>query len=187
MERIYFKEIISDRIMLRKLQEEDVENFYKYRKNPEVALYQGWDVYTYEEAINFIDRQKNFRPNIPGTWFQIGIALKENNTLIGDCALHTLEEDPEQVEIGFTLEPIYQNQGYAKEAVECLLEYIFEVLKKHRVIAIADDRNDRSVNLLKKVGMRQEGHSIKSYFSKGEYTDEVHFAMLKEEWDQVQK
>ena len=81
MERIYFKEIISDRIILRKLEEEDIENFYRYRKNPEVALYQGWDVYTYEEAINFIDSQKNFRPNIPGTWFQIGIALKENRLI----------------------------------------------------------------------------------------------------------
>jgi len=187
MERVYFEQIISHRIILRKLEEEDIENFYKYRKNPEVALYQGWDPYTYEDAINFIDKQKNFRPNIPGTWFQIAIALKSNNTLIGDVALHTLDEDPNQVEIGFTLEPIYQNQGYAKEAVECLLGYIFNVLKKHRVIAVADVRNEKSINLLQKIGMRKEAHFVKNYLSNGEYTDEFHFAMLKEEWDEKKK
>ena len=187
MEKVYFKNIEADRIILRKLEEDDVENFYRYRKNPEVALYQGWEVYTYEEAMNFIDEQKNFRPNIPGTWFQIAIVLKSDNSLIGDCALHTIEVDSDQVEIGFTLEPTFQNQGYAKEAVECLLGYIFNVLKKHRVIAIADVRNERSINLLKKIGMRQEGHSIKSYLSKGEYIDEFHYAMLKEEWEKIQK
>jgi RimJ/RimL family protein N-acetyltransferase len=182
MEKIFFEKINTDRIILRKLEDSDIDNFYKYRRNPEVALYQGWKPYTYEKALNFIEDQKNFRPNIPGTWFQIAIALKTNNTLIGDCALYTLEEDPDQVEIGFTLEPLYQNQGYAREAVQCVINYIFTVMKKHRVIARVDVRNHRSINLLEKVGMRKEGCFLKSYLSKGEYVDEVHFAMLKEEW-----
>ncbi|MEG0772198.1 GNAT family protein [Clostridium sp.] len=187
MEKVFFDRIDTDRIMLRKLEDTDADNFYRYRKNPEVALYQGWEPYTYEKALNFIEQQKNFRPNIPGTWFQIAIALKSDNTLIGDCALHTLEEDPEQAEIGFTLEPIYQNQGYAREAVKVVINYIFTVLKKHRVIARVDPRNQRSINLLEKVGMRKEGCFIKSYLSKGEYVDEVHFAILREEWEGLNK
>jgi len=49
-----------------------------------------------------------------------------------------LPQDINQVEIGFTLDPLYQNIGFGLEAVKCLLEYIFNVLNKHRVIAVTD-------------------------------------------------
>lgn len=182
MNQVGFSSIESERIILRKFKETDIENFYKYRSNPKVSLYQGWDNYKYEQAIEFIEKQKNFEPNIPGTWFQVAIELKNNNNLIGDCAIHTLKEDPSQVEVGFTIEPIYQGKGYAVEALRCLFDYLFNTLSKHRVIARTDARNIRSINLLEKLGMRREGYFIKNAWYKGEYTDEYLYAMLKEEW-----
>lgn len=173
----------TERLVLRNFKESDAEAFLNYRTNPIVVLYQGegWENFKLEQAHEFVVKQMNFEPGIPDTWFQIAIELKETGNLIGDCGLHTLQ-DANQVEIGFTVSPTHQKKGLAAEAVYCLLGYIFNVLNKHRVIAITDIRNTNSINLLKKIGMRREGHFLKNAWYRGEYTDEYLFALLKEEW-----
>jgi RimJ/RimL family protein N-acetyltransferase len=182
MSGIDFKSIKTDRLILRQFKDSDIDSFYKYRANPDVALYQGWENYTYDQAVQFVNEQKSFKSNIPDTWFQIAIELKENGAMIGDCALHTLSEDSNQAEIGFTLEPEYQHRGYMREAVKCLLDYLFRDLGKHRVTASADVRNKASYQLMEAMGMRREGHFIKNGWYKGEYTDEYQYAVLEEEW-----
>jgi len=184
MNNIKFCNIETERLILRKFKESDAETFFSYRTNPQVALYQGegWIDYKLEQAVEFVKEQMNFEPGIPNTWFQIAIELKDTGNLIGDLAIHTLPQDTNQVEIGFTLNPMYQNKGFGIEVVKCLLGYIFNVLNKHRVIAITDVRNKPSIKLLEKIGMRKEGHFIKNAWNKGEYTDEYLFALLKEEW-----
>lgn len=184
MSNVKFTNIETERLILRKFKESDAEDFFKYRTKPEVALYQGegWINYKYEQAVEFVRKQMNFEPGISDTWFQIAIESKENNNLIGDCAIHTLGEDINQVEIGFTIDIVYQNKGFGIEAVKCLLDYIFNVMNKHRVVAIVDVRNKNSTKLLEKVGMRKEGHFIKNSWYKGEYIDEYLFAILREEW-----
>lgn len=184
MSTIKFTDIETDRIILRKFKESDVETFFKYRTNPQVALYQGegWVNYKYEQAVEFVKEQMDFEPGIADTWFQIAIESKDTGDLIGDCAIHTLPQDTNQVEIGFTLDPAHQNKGLGIEAVKCLLGFIFKGLGKHRVIAITDVRNKNSIKLLEKIGMRREGHFIKNVWYKGEYADEYLFALLKDEW-----
>ena len=173
----------TERLLLRRFKESDADAFLKYRTDPEVALYQGegWMNYTMEQSADFVKEQMNSEPGMADTWFQIAIELKETKDLIGDCAIHTLE-DTNQVEIGFTINQMHQHKGFGIEAVKCLLDYIFNDLNKHRVIARTDVRNINSIKLLKKIGMRQEGHFIKNAWYNGEYTDEFLFAMLKDEW-----
>lgn len=186
MNYIKFRDIETDRLILRKFRESDAEAFFNYRPDPRVALYQGegWDDYKFEQAIEFVKEQSNSQPGIPDTWFQIAIELKGTGALIGDCAIHTLPQDINQVEIGFTLNPVYQGKGFAAEAVRCLLDYIFNTIDRHRAIAVVDVRNTSSIKLLEKVGMRREGHFIKNAWYRGEYTDEYLYALLKEEWKQ---
>ena len=184
MSTIKFGNMETERMILRKFKESDTEAFFKYRTDPRVALYQGerWIDYKLEQAVEFVKEQMLFEPGISDTWFQIAFELKETGNLIGDCAIHTLPNDPNQVEIGFTLDTMYQKKGLGTEAVKCLLDYIFRVLDMHRVIAIVDVRNENSFKLLERIGMRREGHFIKNVWYKGEYADEYCYALLKEEW-----
>jgi RimJ/RimL family protein N-acetyltransferase len=184
MKNLRFCSIETERLILRKFKESDAETFFKYRTNPKVALYQGerWLDYKFEQAVEFVKEQMDSEPGIPDSWFQIAIELKKTRNLIGDCAIHTLSHDTRQVEIGFSINPIFQNEGFGTEAVKCLLGYIFNIMNMHRVIAITDARNKNSAKLLEKVRMRKEGHFIKNAWYKEEYVDEYLFAMLKEEW-----
>ena len=87
-----------------------------------------------------------------------------------------------RAEIGYTLARDHQGQGFASEAVSRLLDYAFDVLGLHRVIAIADCRNKPSWVLLERVVLRREGHFLEGVWFKGEWSDEYLYAVLKDEW-----
>lgn len=92
------------------------------------------------------------------------------------------EQEAYRAEIGFTLAREHQGRGFASEAVALLLNYAFDDLGLHRVVAIADCRNTPSWALLDRIGMRREGHFLENVWFKGEWADEYLYAVLKDEW-----
>ena len=42
-----------------------------------------------------------------------------------------------------------------------------------------------SLALLRRAGMRQEAHFMESYWSKGEWADDVVFGILEREWEEI--
>ena len=182
MADVGFAQLRSPRLLLRRLQESDLPSFCAYRSDPQVARYQDWESWSEEEGRRFIEGQMTLHPDVPGTWFQMAIELVQVGEIIGDCGLHTLADRPGQVEIGITMACEHQGKGYATEAVNCLLDYVFGKIAKHRVIAVADTRNTPAVRLLERVGMRREGHFIENIWFKGEWGDEFQYAMLEREW-----
>ena len=103
--------IVTDRLLIRKLEINDRDDFFRYRSLPEVYEYQSFMPKNIIEVDNFIyNNQSN--PNTPNTWFQLAIVNKNGDVLIGDIGIHFLEDNA-QVEIGYTLSPSYQGKGYA--------------------------------------------------------------------------
>ncbi len=177
-----FTPLETSRLRLRQFGDADLHLFIAYRNDPTVARYQSWEGISEVEARAFLQEQKEIQPGLPGQWSQIAIELKETGMLIGDCALKIEEHDPRQAEIGYTLSRAYQGRGMAAEAVTRLLEYTFESLGLHRVIAIVDCENAASVALLERLGLRREGHFHQNVWFKGKWADEYLYAMLQEEW-----
>jgi RimJ/RimL family protein N-acetyltransferase len=182
MADIGFAQLLSPRLILRRLRESDLSPFCRYRSDPRVARYQDWESCSEEEGRRFFEGQMALHPDVPGTWFQVAIELAGTGELIGDCGLRTLGDRPDQAEIGFTLAREHLGKGYATEAVNCLLDYVFGNLGKHRVIAVTDTRNAPAVRVLERVGMRREGHFIENIWFKGGWGDEYQYAMLEREW-----
>jgi len=173
----------AGRVVLRQLVAADVPAFAAYRALPEVARYQGFDSYTVKQAADFVARNlQTTIPPAPGEWVQIAIARADTDELLGDCALHLNGHDPRLGEVGITLDPRWQGQGYAREALLGLLGYCFGQLRLHRVVANTDTRNLASVRLLESVGMRREGHFRQNGWFKGEWCDEFQYALLGSEW-----
>ncbi len=175
------------RLRLRPFRDSDLDAFLAYRNDPLVALHQSWDVpYSREQGRAFLELMQTTRPGEPGAWYQIAIELKTTAALIGDCVFCLLAEDPRQAEIGYSLIQRYQGQGYATEAVQRLLRYLFEDLHLHRVRAICDVENVASVRLLERVGMRREAQFVESYWIKGRWTSEYWYGLLNREWQLMQ-
>src|ERR1051325_2615053 len=134
------KPIVGLRCRLREFREEDLREFARYRALPEVARYQSWEQYTLADAERLYADQLKTPFGQAGSWYQGGVAEKGRDALVGDCALHFLE-DGQQMEIGFTLAPERQGRGLAREAVTLLLRHLFGTMQKHRVIAVTDAEN----------------------------------------------
>lgn len=174
--------LFTKRLVLRPFAMADVEAFVAYRNDPAVSRYQSWEGCSRAEAETFIHTQQRQEPGEPGTWSQIALALNEGGTLLGDCALHVHSPDARQATIGITLAPANQGQGFATEALTCLLDYLFRQKKLHRVAADTDPANTSSWSLLERLGMRREGHLHESLWFKGQWADEYVYGILAEEW-----
>ena len=175
-----FLPITTARLVLRSLQRADADTLFFYRAPPEVYQYQGFAAANEQQQAVFWQMLAE-QPDLPDSWFQLAICLAENQTMIGDLGLHFLT-DTAQVEIGITLAPAFQGRGYASEAMSAVFDYLFTHLHKHRITASIDPRNLKSIALVRKMGMRQEGHFIKSFKAGEEWFDDLYFALLEEEY-----
>jgi len=182
MDKTLFTTIESSRLTLRRFADADLEAFLAYLNDPLVARYQTWESYTEQQARDAIDEQKGLEPGQAGRWFTFAAELRETKSLVGHVALSVKEADRRQAEIGFTFARQYQGRGLAKEAAECVLDYAFGELGMHRIVAITDCENERSVALLGRLGMRREGHFIENIWFKGAWGSEYMYALLRREW-----
>lgn len=171
--------LATARLVIDALRASDAERLLSYRARPEVARYQAWAPRTPEDAARFIASATEAFGRV-GTWYQLALRRREDGVLVGDVGLHFLDEA--QVELGITLEPGSQRQGLAREALAAVLDHLFVVLGKHRVVASADPRNGPSRRLLEALGFRQEAHFRESLFLNGEWVDDVVYAVLRSEW-----
>jgi len=183
MDRTAFVQIESPRLLLRRFADRDLAAFLAYLNDPVVARYQSWESYTEQQARELIEQQKGREPGLPGQWFTFAAELKGTGALVGHVALSVKESDPRQAEIGFTFAREYQGRGLAREAAERVLGYAFDVLGMHRVVAVADCENERSLALLERLGMRREAHFIENIWFKGAWGSEYLYAMLRREWE----
>jgi [ribosomal protein S5]-alanine N-acetyltransferase len=176
--------IDTERIRIRNQKMADLEDFYFYRSNPQVTKYQGFDVLTIEQAEEFIKSQTDKKFGEPGEWVQYGIENRSTGKVIGDCAIKLHQDDIRIAEIGITISHAEQKKGYAKETLVGILNYLFSIKDFHRVVEIVDTENLASIQLLKSLGFRLEGHFIENIFFKGKWGSEYQFALLEKEWKQ---
>jgi aminoglycoside 6'-N-acetyltransferase len=178
-----FTELAGERVALRRFHLGDVTEFVAYRSSAKVARYQSWDApYPRDEGERFVRALMKSHPDTAGEWFQFAVALRATGQLIGDCAAKPHADDPSQCEIGFTIAERHQGRGYATEAVRLLMGYLFTVRGKHRIIAYCDARNAASAAVLERLTMRREAHLRESTWAKGEWTDDLLYALLDHEW-----
>jgi RimJ/RimL family protein N-acetyltransferase len=169
------------RLIARRFEARDLEAFAAYRNDPDVARYQSWTSFSQQEAGEFIASMALKNPGDAG-WFQFALQCRDDNSLVGDCGLKIIEDDRRLAEIGFTIARAHWSKGYASEAVRALLNYAFNTFDLHRVTASADPRNAASRRVLEKAGMVREAHFRKSLWFKGEWADDLVYAMLRQDW-----
>ncbi len=177
-----FPEVTTERLVLRNLEANDGPRVFSYHRHPDVARFQSWGTESVDVVQTYIRGLAAVEPGMPGKWYQVGLYLIDGDKLIGDCGFRIPQSETAQAEVGMTLAPEFQGNGYAVEALRALFDYVFITLKKHRIFGSVDPRNASSIRLLERVGMRKEGHMVKSLWFRGEWVDDVIYAMLEEEW-----
>ncbi|MUN37319.1 GNAT family N-acetyltransferase [Actinomadura litoris] len=175
--------IETERLALRPFREGDLDGLYAYQSLPEVARFLYWEPRNLEESRSFL-QQKMGASTVEreGDWLVLAVVWRETGALIGEVNLQWRSREHRQGEIGYILNPQYHRKGFATEAAEAVLRLGFEGLGLHRVVGRLDGRNAASARVLKRLGMRREAHLLQNEMVKGEWTDEVVYAMLEDEW-----
>src|SRR5262249_32837251 len=109
------------------------------------------------------------------------VAEKAEGVLVGDVGVNR-GDGGRQAEIGFTIAPQFQGRGYATEAVGRVVRFLLVEEGLHRGHASLDARNERAARLLERLGFRREGLLVQSSWWKGEWTDDLLYAVLASEW-----
>ena len=113
----------------------------------------------------------------------LAICLAGSGQHIGNIKLGPINPNHRTADISlFIGEQALWGQGYATEAATAMVRFGFEVAGLHRIVARVDERNASSARLLGRLGIRQEARLVHNEFFKGEWTTELDFAILADEW-----
>jgi RimJ/RimL family protein N-acetyltransferase len=177
--------IETDRLLIRPLDPAtDVDDVFAYQSRADVCRYIPYEPRTREQIAERIADSERTRSTLDkdGQVMSLAVELRETGRVIGDVVLIYGSAEHQCAEIGYVFNPDVHGNGYATEASRALLALAFDGLRVHRVIARIDERNEPSAAVLRRVGMRQEARLVENELFKGEWTNEIDFAILASEW-----
>jgi RimJ/RimL family protein N-acetyltransferase len=150
------KIVETERLLLRQVSQDDAEFILTLLNEPDWIKYIGdRGIRTVEAAKQYIEEgpMAMYREHGVGLYL---IELKENGYPIGLCGL--LHRDfLKDVDLGFAILSEYWGNGYAFEAAQATLTYGVNVLGYRRIVGFTSLDNEKSANLLQKLGMKDEG------------------------------
>ena len=117
----------------------------------------------YEKKIESINNQEN---NSKFTW---SIFLKDTNTVIGQITCQPANEEPDDIrDVGWYIDPNYQQKGYATEAATAMLDFMFNEVEISEIKTSAAEINPASWKLMEKLGFKYIGTKKSTYFKDNE-------------------
>lgn len=152
--------IFTERLLLRKLTESDVDSIFLLDSNPDVMKYVGVPPVTSKEESakmveNIINQYKN-----NGTG-RLAVIEKESNRFIGWSGIKLLTEEvngfKNVYELGYRFLPEFWGKGYATESALASLDLGFNQLNADKIYAYADINNESSNHILTKLGFENKG------------------------------
>lgn len=152
-ERLINLYLETDRLIIRRLNEEDINDEFELRSQRDTCLNNG-----YEPFDKMNDEFRMFFDSLLEEQTRYAIELKENNKMIG--SIHLERKDDRAVlyyDMGYSISENYRRRGYAYEATTALMQYCFGELNIPLMTASTSYWNDKSMKLLDKLGFESEG------------------------------
>ena len=147
--------IYTERLILRRFSESDFENYYDILNQEEVSKWLGSGKRKSKEDVKNImtSFQSDWDKNNYGVW---AVIKKENNRLIGHCGLKHLK-DIQEIELLYAFDPKFWGNGYAAESARAVIKFAQDELKFKRLVAGVYPNNNRSCNVIEKLGFKYKG------------------------------
>jgi len=173
----------TDRLVIRPYTPDDVEVVHALQSRPDVTRFLLFAPRSREQVVEQVERKvrQGWRLEAEGDVLELAVTLPDG-TYLGEVLLFWRSAEHRGGELGYMFDPTHHGRGYATEAAAALLPLAFDGLGLHRVFARLDARNGPSARLLERLGMRREAHFVSNEFIKGEWTDELIYGLLADEW-----
>ncbi|MGH7245174.1 MAG: GNAT family N-acetyltransferase [Phycisphaerales bacterium] len=111
------------------------------------------------------------------------ICRNEDGRMVGYIGINGIRHGVLQsCDLGYWIGKEFTRKGYMTEAVVLAIRHAFGHMKLHRVEACVQPHNVASIGVIKKVGLRFEGVSLRFLQIDGKWCDHQRFAITVEEW-----
>ncbi len=167
----------TERLLLRCVAKEDVDEIFALRSNKETMKYIPRPLLkSKEDALEHIAMIVEKIENNEGiNW---AITLKGSSKLIGIIGHYRIQPEHYRAEIGYMLLPEYRGKGIATEAISKVVQYGFEIMKLHSIEAIIDPGNLVSAKVLENNGFVKEAHLRENEYFDSRFWDTVIYSIL---------
>ncbi|MFZ5353502.1 MAG: GNAT family N-acetyltransferase [Bacillota bacterium] len=148
--------IYTNRLVLRKFKENDIDLIYDINNDPECIKFNGWDSMSYDECKTVLKKWMDSYDDK----CSIGVFCIECNKSkekIGMAFIKVYAE-PGQYEIGFRLRRLHWDKGYAKEITKGFISHAEAKLNAKEIVAEVYKANTRSRSIFEKLGFDMYQH-----------------------------
>lgn len=174
----------DDFVLLRPLQESDVENLLEISINePETWKYSLVGAEGKENLINYI--QQAIKARESEKEFPFIVFDKKSQKYAGSTRFYDINLDFKTLQLGYTwYGSEFRGTGLNKHCKFLLLQFAFETLGLERVEFRADNNNERSIAAMKSIGCKVEGvlRSNMPTRDNNLRRDSIVLSILKDEW-----
>ena len=173
-----FPVIETERLLLRSLSMDDLQQLYLLRTNEKVNthLNKAPDESVLATKAKIEEIQDLQQKNDAVFWV---ITLKGNpEIMIGNIGYWRMEKAHYRAEIGYLLHPDHWQKGIMKEALNAVIEYGFKTMKLHSIEANINPDNIASGTLLESCGFIKEAYHKENYYYDGVFYDSVVYSRL---------
>jgi len=154
-----FSPIRTERLLIRAVTAADAADLAARRSDPDVAKYQNWTIpYPLERAENMVAEIAALDGPTNDEWWMGIVCDPTSGEVYGDVVTN-LSQEGRTAEIGYTFFSRYWGRGYAVEATEALLAYLFETVGVTRVFGMLHPDNPASAMVMERCGLLCEGHT----------------------------
>ena len=175
--------VAAGRVLLRPLAAGDVDAVLAYRSRADVCRHVPFEPMTRQDITErMAGPWARTELTEEGQALTLGVEVRETGELAGDVVLFWRSRLNAGGELGYVFNPDAGGRGYATEAASAMLRLGFDGLGLHRIIARIDERNEPSARLARRLGMRQEARLVRNELFKGEWSTELDFAILADDW-----
>lgn len=174
---------IDEETELRLLEEQHAGEFYvlQMANREHFRRWLDWPLdenYSLEDSKGFIKRALNRFASDNG--FEAGIWHK--GQLAGEVSIDRIDWYNRLAEVGYSLGASFEGRGIATRATQALIDHCFNGLDLHRVELRCVDENRRSRAVAERLGFKQEGILLESWWLNGAFVNQVVYRMLAAEW-----
>lgn len=173
-------EIFSEKIVLRQVQETEVNDLLMIINEPEIRFLGDTSLpfpIQKNSVLKYIGLTNEASAHV------YGIFEKENGNIMGNLAIHNFNLVHQNCEIGINISSNYRHKGFGKEAIQLIIQFLFKNTPMHKIKINVFSFNKNAIKLYESIGFTLDGVLREEIFKANAFHDMYLYSLLKSEWE----